>query len=152
MNTPAFHDEDVRGQVSTAAEVGGGSEYPGTGSPGGERYWRWYPGGWGAPKAKGSPQSEDLLADLEAWISDTSHTKSSTWTDMKRGLVDLLMSSVGSSDVRSVFSEVGATPVLYVVEADGDPAQTVLSLETLNDDHPDPSALDDALAFWRDVT
>lgn len=134
VNTPAFHAEDAGEQSLSAEDV---------------RYWRWFPDEWSAPKAKGSPQSDDLLADLEAWISNTSRTKSSTWTEVKRGLVDLLVTSVGTSDVRSVFSEVGATPIFFVYEADSDPAPTVMSLETLNPDHPDPSSLEDALTFWR---
>lgn len=152
VNTPTFHDEVVRARTSTAAEAGDRSGSAGTAQPADARSWRWHPVEWGAPRAKGSPQAEDLLADLEAWISDTSHTQSSTWTEVKRGLVDLLVSSFGSSDVRSVFSRVGASPILYVVEAGGDPAPTGVSLETLNDGHPDPSALEDALAFWRDAT
>lgn len=114
---------------------------------------RWSPEEWRSPRARNSPQTADLLADLEAWISDSTHVEATSWTEVRRLLVDLIVESLDSEDVRSVFAAAGASPVLLVCEtdgADGDTRSVVAALRRLNADHPHSAEVDEALMHWRD--
>ena len=117
------------------------------------RRLRWSPEEWSSPGARNSPRTTDLIGDLEAWISDSTHVEATSWTEMRHLLVDLIIESMDSAEVRSVFAGAGAAPVLLVcesVEADSDTRPVVAALERLNADHPNRSDVEEALVYWRD--
>ena len=92
------------------------------------------------------------MGDLEAWISDSTHVEATSWTEVRRILVDLIIESMDSSEVRAVFAGAGAAPVLLVCEADGadrGSRPVVAALERLNADHPYWADVEDALVYWR---
>lgn len=116
------------------------------------RRLRWSPGEWSSPGARNSPRTTDLLGDLEAWISDSTHVEATSWTEVRHILVDLIVESLDSSEVRTVFAEAGAAPVLLVCEADEADRGTgpvIAALERLNADHPYRVDVEDALGYWR---
>ncbi|SLN01328.1 hypothetical protein [Brevibacterium yomogidense] len=97
-------------------------------------------------------RTTDLLGDLEAWISDSTHVEATSWTEVRHILVDLIVESLDSSEVRTVFAEAGAAPVLLVCEADEADRGTgpvIAALERLNADHPYRVDVEDALGYWR---
>lgn len=116
------------------------------------RRLRWSPEEWNSPGARNSPRTADLLGDLEAWISDSTHVEATSWTEVRHILVDLIIESMDSAEVRTVFAGAGAAPVLLVCEADGADRGTrpvVDALERLNADHPYWTDVEEALVYWR---
>src|SRR5699024_123585 len=123
-HTAAAADAGTAGAADSAAtdsaETAGAAVEAAAGAPddANVRRLRWSPVEWTAHRARNSPLAADLLADLEAWISDSTHVEATSWTHVRRILVDLIVESVDSDDVRSVFAAVGASPVLLVCETD----------------------------------
>ena len=153
-HTAAAADAGTAGAADSAATAGAAAEAAAAAADDAHvRRLRWSPAEWTAHRARNSPLTADLLADLEAWISDSTHVEATSWTHVRRILVDLIVESVDSDDVRSVFAAVGASPVLLVCETDethGDTDSVVAALEHLNADHPRSADVDEALLHWRD--
>lgn len=152
VNTPDFYQEGASHEEDTSSEDVV-TAVPAAEEDAHARRLRWSPEEWRSPWARNSPQTTDLFADLEAWISDSTHVEATSWTEVRHVLVDLIVEAMDSDEVRSAFAEAGATPVLLVcetVEADSDTRPVVASLERLNADHPNRADVEEALVYWRD--
>lgn len=144
VNAPAVPGEDSSREGAHAAHDAQSAH---------ARRLRWSPEEWSSPGARNSPRTTDLIGDLEAWVSDSTHVEATSWTEMRHLLVDLIIESMDSAEVRSVFAGAGAAPVLLVcesVEADSDTKPVVAALERLNADHPNRADVEEALVYWRD--
>ncbi|MDT0200769.1 hypothetical protein [Nocardioides sp. AE5] len=114
------------------------------------RYLCWFPDEWTSPTPPPLPVVEKLLADLKAWLDDEQNLPDDQWHAGRAAVVELIIQTLDSAEIREVFADAGAVPVLVVHETDGGTEGAVASLDRLNVDHPDRGLVADARAFWLD--
>jgi hypothetical protein len=109
---------------------------------------RWWPDEWEVADDDVVPDhGAESTSEISRTLFGTLDDDDPTWPDRARDLFD---SALGDARVREAIAGVNPTwqPVMFVTDTDGDLARTVVSLESLNRDHPNPDLVAAAVAYF----
>lgn len=109
----------------------------------------WWPDEWTA--LEDVELDDRALFELDQQVDGTR----SCWDDEDEGaygawlddVYDLLVDALGSQEVRKVFADAGADPILTVNDTDGGGRRELKAFDTLNANHP---RRDEAREFWAE--
>ncbi|MGC5616821.1 LURP-one-related/scramblase family protein [Georgenia sp. Z1491] len=103
----------------------------------------WWAAGWPAVDTPASAELRAIETELDHWArTNVTDAEREEWEFQ---LFAALGSALGSPEVRG---ELGPTPVLLVTDRRSAPHLSVVSLQMLNEDHPHPDRVAEALTFW----